>query len=145
MARSSLLETLTKPVDRPNFLIDRDSIYCSRASLEDVDNVRCFYEACPEEQTTQLCIRILIEYTDRRQAALGQCRIGASYDVQVMGPTAMYIKKAYHGSNLTGVNVQFTSDLLSEEFDRSGWERSEMIGELIWWFEHGIVKIIHSL
>lgn len=138
------LKTLGKVVSRPaDIPIDRDSIYCSYASLEDVDNVRCFYESCTDEQPTQVCIGILLEYSDKRRAALGQCRIGASHDTLVTAPTAMYVNRIRYGNNHAGVLVQFTS-VQSKEFDKSDWERKEMVGEILWWFEHGIVEIIHS-
>jgi len=139
------LEALGKVVSRPADLpIDHDSIYCSYASLEDVINVRCFYESCTDEQPARFCIGILLEYSDKHRAALGQCRIGASEDTLVIAPTAMYVNRILYGNNHSGVLVQFTSAVQSKELDRSSWERKEMVGEIIWWFEHGMVEIIHS-
>jgi hypothetical protein len=139
------LETLRKVVSRPvDLSIDRDSIYCSYASLENVDNVRCFYESRTDGQPARLCIGILLEYSDKRRAALGQCRIGASPDTLVIAPTAMYVNRILYGNNHCGALVQFKSSVRSNDFDISGWERKEMVGEIIWWFEHDMVEIIHS-
>jgi hypothetical protein len=55
----------------------------------------------------------------------------------------MYVKRILYGNNRAGVLVEFTS-LRSKELDRSDWKRKEMMGEIIWWFEHGMVEIIHS-
>ena len=52
---------------------------------------------------------ILLEYSDRRRAALGQCRIGATQDLQVIAPTAMYVNRVLYNGNLSGALVQFTS------------------------------------
>jgi hypothetical protein len=136
----STLEAL-KPVDRH---IPRDPIYYSNASLDYVDSVRYFYDSCIKEQPDQWCIGILLEYSNKDRAALGQCRIGASQSIQVTAPTEMHIKRVVDRSGLSGVIVRFTSSDRLEQLDRSGWECIEMKGEIMWWFDHGMVEISYS-
>jgi hypothetical protein len=117
---------ITHAMDRP--------MYYSHASLEHVYSVRCFYQS-----DSQLCIGVLLEYRDKRRVALGQCRVAASPSVQVFGPIAMYVKRAFHES---GILVQFTDGL--EHPDGSGWERKEMKGEITWWFDRCTVEVVYS-
>ena len=136
----STLEAL-KPVNRH---IPRSSIYSSNASLDYVKSVRCFYGSCIKEQTNEWCIGILLEYSNKHGAALGQCRIGASQSIQVTAPTEMHMKTVVDRSGLSGVIVRFTSSDGLEQLDRSGWECIEMKGEITWWFDHGMVEISYS-
>lgn len=122
----------------------RDSIYYSHASLENVDSVQCFYDSCIEEQPTQWCTGILLEYSNKYRAALGQCRIGASQSIRVTAPTEMHVKRIVDRSGLSGVRVRFTGPETSEQLDKSGWEYMEMKGEIMWWFDHGMVEISYS-
>jgi len=130
------LEAL-KPLGCP---VHRNSVYYSHASLECVNNVQCFHDSGDEEQPNRWCIGILLEYSNRRRAALGQRRIGASQCIQVIDPTMMHMKRVAV-SGLLGVVVHFTNSDKSKQFDGSGWEDVEMKGEITWWFDHGFVEI----
>lgn len=124
--------------------IHRGSIYYSHASLENVDSVQCFYDLCIEEQPTQWCTGILLEYSNKSRAPLGQCRIGASQSTRVTAPTEMLVKRMVDRSGLSGVIVHFTSSDTLEQFNKSDWECMEMKGEIIWWFDHDMVEISYS-
>ncbi|KAH6667180.1 hypothetical protein B0J14DRAFT_184157 [Halenospora varia] len=141
LARAERVLESIKSVDCP---VDRNSIYYSHASLEHVDKVQCFYDSYNEEQPIQCCIGILLEYSNQRRVALGQCRIGASQCIQVIAPTTMHVKRVAIISGLSRMVVRFTDSDRSEQFDGSGWEEIEMRGEITWWFDHGAVEIGYS-
>ncbi len=110
----------------------------SHASLEHVSSVQCFTDPCD-----QLCIGILLEYTDKRRASLGECRVKAFQDGLMLEPIAMYVKKEKVEDG-SGVAICFVRDK-SECPDEPGWECQEMKEELTWWFKaRGVVEMIYS-
>ena len=124
-------EPAVENLDSVDCPIYRESIYYSHASSENVDSVQCFYDLGTEEQPAQWCIGILLEYSNKHRAALGQCRIGASQGIQVTAPTEMHVKRVVDRSGLSRVIVRFTSSDTLEQLDRSGWECMKMKDEIM--------------
>ncbi len=124
--------------------VNRNSIYYSHTSLENVYSVQCFYSSyIDNHDESTLCVGILLEYSNRRRVALGQCRIGASKSRLVIAPVAIYMKTVGYGRGLSRVLIEFTtSSCRSDEPYGVGWKRKEMVGEITWWFDYGVVEII---
>lgn len=66
---------------------------------------------------------------------------GVSQGIQVTAPTDMHVKRVV---DRPGMIVRFASSDMLEQLDRSGLECMEMEGEIMWWFDHGIVEISYS-
>ncbi len=117
----------------------RHSMYHSQASLEGVEHVTCF---CREQNRyPRAYIGVLLEYQDKRRAALGECRIGVSETVEISAPTMLYLRPV-RGASFYSC-VAFTSE--AKEGLLTKWERRPMGGSLTWWFGVGVIEIVHSL
>jgi hypothetical protein len=97
--------------------------------------IQCFYNP-GSESVPDHCIGILLEYSNERREALGQCRIGTLQTIHV-APARMYMKCE---PRRQGVFIHFGSD----HPDGLGWVVIEMIGEMTWWFNENHVNIVHS-
>jgi hypothetical protein len=115
--------------------------YRSRASLENVESIQCFYVLGKDSPQgtgpVHFCIGMLLEYSNKRREALGQCKIGTLQSIHA-APSRIYMKLK---PNSPGVLIQFRSDHPAE----LGWAVIEMIGRITWWFkENKVVEVTHS-
>jgi hypothetical protein len=125
----------------PSYSTARYASYRSRASLENVENIQCFYvlgkDSAQDSVPVHFCIGMLLEYSNKRREALGQCKIGTLQSIHA-APARIYMK---FEPNSPGLLIQFGSDHPAE----LGWVVIEMIGEITWWFkQNNAVSISHS-
>ena len=116
-------------------------MHFSQASLDDVRKVECFIEPDGDSQS---CIGVIIEYSNDRIAALGECRLGMSKSVRINAPTMLLLKPSA-GENLHSRAWLSSSSCEAVGLQSRGWERRQMSGTLVWWFGVNVMEIVHSV
>lgn len=112
----------------------------SRASLENVEQICLFYGDRGRDNNCldRCCLGILLTYSNGRQEALGQCRIGLSQTATFKNPTALYCRRILLAEYGSGIIIRVTpGDMDVNKPNRDDWIIIKMKGMLRWWFNYG--------
>jgi hypothetical protein len=83
--------------------------------------VECFLGDSERDGLPRPCIGVIIEYCNKRRAALGECHVGAAETVSIIAPTMLHLKPVDNKSWYSG--AWFTSfESEARELQYLGWK-----------------------